>query len=238
MGARQIWIWQLCLWLAANSEAMAWMFSKAFGHILTHRKYAIPPKLQAFNYRKASPFPSIEMVLQSGCLWLCCFPAAYLLCIAVFLSSTTHNSMRTVSLVTGGWKTWMPFCSEQHQYCFLCMHVPSFLLAAVWKLLFSAQGLYHYPPNHSRFTGFQKSSLFPAYIAKKSIFLDSLTAVLISTPCSICCWAMQRGRWAALVCPEAQKGCACALALMSCVWSLCSRSTKVLPELQPLVQRY
>lgn len=118
---------------------------------------------------------------------------------------------------------------------FFCMRVPFFLLAAVWKFLSSAQDLYQYPPTHSHFTGFRKSSQFPACTANKSIFLDSLMAVLISTPCSICCWVMQRGRRAAIICPEAQRGCACALALMSCVRGFCSLSTKVLPELQPLV---
>lgn len=117
----------------------------------------------------------------------------------------------------------------------LCFFFP---LAAMWNFLFPAQGLYHYPPNHSHFTGFQKSYHFSAYIAKKPIFLDSFTAVLISTPYSICCWAMQSGRWAALICAEAQRGCACALASMSSVWSFCSLSTEVLPEIQPLVQQY
>lgn len=73
----------LCDWLQIQ-KPWTWTFSKAFGHILTHRKYVIPPKLQAFNYRKASLFPSSIMDLQSGRLCLCCFPRAYLLCMLYF----------------------------------------------------------------------------------------------------------------------------------------------------------
>lgn len=66
-------------------------FSKAFGNLLTHRKRVIPPKLQALNYRKASPFPSSIMDLQSGRLCLCYFPHAYLLCMAAFLSIAVYS---------------------------------------------------------------------------------------------------------------------------------------------------
>lgn len=74
----------LCDWLKIQ-KSWAWTFSKVFGHILTHRKYVIPPKLQAFNYREVSLLPSSNMDLQSGRLCLCCFPHAYLLyhCISV-----------------------------------------------------------------------------------------------------------------------------------------------------------
>lgn len=140
MGPKQFRIWQLPLWLAANSETMAWTFSKAYGHILSHRKYVIPPKLQAFNYRKASPFPNSIMDLQSGRLCLCCFPYAYLTCIAVFLSSTTHNHpVRTVNLVTGRWKT-LRFCSEQQQCCFILYACAFFSFSSSLKLLVLSTG--------------------------------------------------------------------------------------------------
>lgn len=100
-------------------------FSKACEHVLSHRKHVIPPKLQALNYKKASPFPSSIMDLQSDHLCLCCFPlisCASLHILSVFL--TTHN--RPVHLVTGGWKTQMSFCSEQNQCCFLLYACASF----------------------------------------------------------------------------------------------------------------
>lgn len=67
-------------------------FSKACEHVLSHRKHVIPPKLQALNYKKASPFPSSIMDLQSDHLCLCCFPHAYLLCIAAYSVCISDHS--------------------------------------------------------------------------------------------------------------------------------------------------
>lgn len=113
---------------------------------------------------------------------------------------------------------------------FRCMCLFFFSFNSSVKLFSSAQHL----SNSFPFSIFPQE--FPAYVAKKSIFLDSLFSVLVSTACSICCRAMQRGRWAALVCPEAQRVCVRVCKLMSCVPGFCSRSTKVLSELQPPVR--
>lgn len=198
----------------------------------------MPPKLQAFNYRKHLFSPAVSWtckVVVFACV-------VFLMLISVFLSCCISVQRHLQSPSEG--------CESGHRgledtdaillrapppLLFVCLCF-FFLLTAVWNFLFSAQGLY--PPNHSHFTGFQKSYHFPTYMAKKSILLDCLTAVLISTPCSVCCWAMQRGRRAALICSEGQRGCACALALMLYVWSFCSLSTEVLPGLWPLVQQY
>lgn len=136
-------------------------------------------------------------------------------CITVFLSSTHNCPVKTVNLLTEGWKTQMPFCSEQQQCCFLLYGCAVFSFSRNVKLVFSTGSL-SLSPNHSHFTGFQKGSHFPAYMAKKSVFLDSLAAVLISTPCSICCWAKRE-----LSCAHLSRGpeglCVCTPLDVMCV---------------------
>lgn len=194
-------------------KAQDWTFSRTLGQIWTHRKHIIPPKLQAFSYRKASPFPGSNTVCK----------------VVVFASSLIFIMLLSCALLSfcpapltialrGLWIQSQGVGENRHhsaqssaRVAFFCMHVPFFFFfffpfSSSMRFLSSAQDLYQYPPTHSHFTGFHKSSRLPAYTAKKSIFLDSPIAVLISTPCSICCWVMQRGRWAALICPETQRG--------------------------------
>lgn len=240
MGARQFCIWQWPLWLATNSEAMALDVQHIIWAHLDSQKACNPSQITSVQLQESVSFPqqchglakwSSLLVLFSSCLSLVDH------CISVQHHSQSpcedcqsdHRGLEDTDAIL------LRAAPMLLSFVCLCFF---FLLAAVWNFLFSAQGLYHYPPNHSHFTGFQKSYCFSAYMATKPIFLDSFTAVLISTPCSVCCWAMQRGRWAALICAEAQRGCAYALAYMSCVWSFCSLSTEVLPELQPLVQQH
>lgn len=158
------------------------------------RKYIIPPKLQVFSYKRVSPFPSRNVVCEVVFAASLC-PHAYFLSIAVFLSSTAHKCpIRVASPVAGYWRKQMPFYAEQCHCSFLLHTCAFFLLAAQLNFLSSAQDLYQHSPAHSYFTGFCRSSQLPAYMVKKLVVLDSLIAVLISTPCSICCWVMQRGR--------------------------------------------
>lgn len=150
MGARQF----LCLSSAFDGcvcerqqirKPWASTFSKTFGHISTHRKYIIPPKLQAFNYRKVSPFPSSNtvckvVVFASSLIFLMLISCALLsFCPAPLTIALQRLWIQSQGV--GGNRCHSAQSSTS--VAFFCMCVPFFLLAAVWKFLSSAQDLYH-----------------------------------------------------------------------------------------------
>lgn len=79
-----------------------------------------------------------------------------------------------------------------------------FFSSSVRLFVLSTQSL---SVSSNRFTFYRSARAPNCHLKLQRIFLDSLITILISTPCSICCWVMQRGRWAVLICPEARRGC-------------------------------
>lgn len=176
------------------------------------------------------------MDLQSGRLCLCCFPHTYLLCMPYCCPAAL-----TITL----WGLWIWSQGVGRHRChsaqsrasiaFFCMLVLLFPFSNSVKLLVLSTGSLSL-----------SSKPFPFFRFPKELPLSSLHGKEVNIPRLPHCCPHFHSMFSLLLGDAKREmscthlfwgpgGCACALALM---WSFCSLSTEVLPELQPLVQQY
>lgn len=147
MGSRQLLGLSLsfddcvCEWQQSR-KPWAWTFRKTLGPISTHRTYTISPKLQAFNQRKVSPFPSSDIVCK-----VVGFASSF-----IFLSlSLVHCSLSVQHHSQSPYKACESSLRVLEETYTILLRAAPVLLSSVCMCLFFQQQCETFCPQHTTF---------------------------------------------------------------------------------------